>query len=329
MRVHYKSWIGLILSVAFLYLAIHNVEWRDVFASWREARLDLLLFGVVLLVGSWFVSAVRWRILLLSVKRLRVRDTFAYITIGYLANTILPLRLGDVARASLIGRKKEVGISRALGSIALERVMDLLMLVLLTLALAQIIEIPAPIQAGLSSMMLVAGIALTGMIVLSCTQSRLPRLSQWLSKVMPERFVTRILVLLGNFSSGADVFRKPMKLLAVLALSVMVWAMVGLATLVWIKGFHIEVPWFAGFFVLVMVNLGSAIPSSPGYVGVYHYLAVLALSLWVPDRSVALAYAIGTHALNMLANVALGGFFLAREGVSLQGLRSEAGGLKS
>ena len=329
MRAHYKSWIGLALSVVFLFLALRNVEWPDVWKSWRAARLDLLLLGVVLLIGSWMVAAVRWRILLLSSKRLRVRDTFAYITIGYLANTVLPLRLGDLARASLIGRKKAVGISRSLGSIAVERVMDLLMLAAITLMIALIIEIPAPIQAGLTTMMGAALIALTGLIALSFNQSRLPGLSQWLSKVMPGRLADRILVLLKNFSSGADVFRQPMGLLAVVSLSALVWGLVGLATLVWIWGFHLEVPWFAGFFVLIMVNLGSAIPSSPGYVGVYHYLAVLALSLWVPDRSAALAYAIGSHALNMLANVGLGAYFLTREGISLRDLRAQAGSQKS
>lgn len=326
MRTHYKSWIGLALSVIFLFLALRNVEWPDVWNSWRAARLDLLLLGVVLLVGSWIIAAVRWRILLLSAKRLTVRDTFAYITIGYLANTVLPLRLGDLARASLIGRKKEVGISRSLGSIALERVMDLLMLVAMTLGLALIIEIPVPIQAGLTTMMGAALIALTGLIVLSFNQARLPGLSRWLAKVMPQRLAERVLVLLTNFSAGADVLRKPAGMLAVIALSALVWVVVGLATLVWIKGFHLDVPWYAGFFVLIMVNLGSAIPSSPGYVGVYHYLAVLALSLWVPDRSAALAYAIGSHALNMLANVGLGAYFLTREGVSLRDLRSEVDG---
>lgn len=322
-RSSLKTWIGLALSLLFLGLALRNVEWSGVWDSWRAARLDLLLLGTALLVGSWFIAAVRWRVLLSGVEGLRVRDTFAYITIGYLANTVLPLRLGDLARASLIGRKKGVGISRSLGSIAIERLMDVLMLVALTLVLMRVLEIPAPIQAGLTSMVAVALVGLVGLIAISLNRAHLPRFTAWLARIMPHRLADRVMTLLGNFSSGADVLHRPAGFLSVVLLSAGVWLTAGLGTLAWVVAFHLAVPWYAGFFVLVMVNLGSAIPSSPGYVGVYHYLAVLALSLWTPDRNAALAYAIGTHALNMLANVGLGSYFLTREGVSLRSLKTE------
>lgn len=322
-RTSLKSGIGLALSAAFLWLALRNVEWAGVWSSWSAARVDLLAAGTALLVGSWVLAAFRWRLLLSGADGLRARDTFAYILIGYLANTILPLRLGDLARASLIGRKKNVGISRSLGSIAIERLMDVLMLVALTLALMRVLEIPAPIQTGLTGMVAAGLVGLVGLMVVSLNRKHLPRLTAFLAKIMPHRLADRVTTLLGNFSSGADVLHRPAGFLAVAALSAGVWLAAGLGTLAWVTAFHLEVPWYAGFFVLVMVNLGSAIPSSPGYVGVYHYLAMLALSLWTDDRSAALAYAIGTHALNMLANVGLGSFYLAREGVSLRSLKAE------
>ena len=322
-RASVKSWIGLALSLLFLGLALRNVEWAGVGSSWRAARVDWLVLGTALLVGSWVIAAFRWRLLLSGVAGLRTRDTFAFIMIGYLANTVLPLRLGDLARASLIGRKKNVGISRALGSIAIERLMDVLMLVALTLALMRVLEIPAPIQAGLTGMVAAGLVGLVGLMAVSLNRKHLPRLTAFLAKIMPHRLADRVTTLLGNFSSGADVLHRPAGFLAVVALSAGVWLAAGVGTLAWVTAFHLDVPWYAGFFVLVMVNLGSAIPSSPGYVGVYHYLAMLALSLWTPDRNAALAYAIGTHALNMLANVGLGSFYLMREGVSLRSLRAE------
>ena len=323
-RASVKSWIGLALSLLFLGLALRNVEWAGVWSSWRAARMDLLFLGTALLVGSWIVAAFRWRLLLSGTASLRTRDTFAFIMIGYLANTVLPLRLGDLARASLIGRKKELGISRALGTIAIERLMDVLMLVALTLALMRVLEIPAPIQAGLTGMVAAGLVGLVGLMAVSLNRKHLPRLTAFLAKIVPHRLADRVTTLLGNFSSGADVLHRPAGFLAVVALSAGVWLAAGAGTLAWVTAFHLDVPWYAGFFVLVMVNLGSAIPSSPGYIGVYHYLAMLALSLWTPDRNATLAYAIGTHALNMLANVGLGSFFLAREGVSLRNLKAEA-----
>ncbi len=315
--------VGLLISVVFLFLAVRNIHWPDVWTAWRGARVDLLVAGSALLVLGWGVAAVRWRILLAPSPGLRVRDAFAYICIGYLSNTVLPFRLGDLARATLIGRKKDLGISRALGSIALERVLDLLALTGVALVLAWAMEIPPAIQA--------AGITLAGgalgalvfLVVLAFHQKRLHRITAVLAKVMPHHLADKVMTLIRNFSAGADILRRPMGVVSVCGLSMLGWGLAGLTTWTWIRAFQLPVPWQGAFFVLVVINLGSAIPSSPGYVGVYHYLAVLALSLWVPDRNAALAYAIGTHALNMLLNALLGSFFLAREGLSLQGLKAQ------
>jgi hypothetical protein len=93
----------------------------------------------------------------------------------------------------------------------------------------------------------------------------------------------------------------------------------------YIAAFHLHAPWYAGFFVLTVTNLGSAIPSSPGFIGVYHYLAVLALSVWIPDKSEALGYAIGTHGINVLTNILIGCTCLAREGIALQSIAATGG----
>lgn len=316
-------WIGLLISVAFLFLAVRNIHWPDVWAAWRAARPDLLLLGVVLLVAGWGVSATGWRVLLSPAPGLRVRDTFAYICIGFLANTVLPFRLGELARATLIGRKKGLGISRALGSIAMGRVFDLLTLISIILIVALAMDIPPVIQTALASVA-VGGIgALLFLVFLAFHQERLPRFTAVLTRIMPHRLAEKIMALVQGFSAGASVLRRPARLLLVAALCALGGSLAGTTVWVWTRAFHLAVPWHGAFFVLVVVNLGSAIPSSPGYVGVYHYLAVLALSPWIPDRNAALAYALGTHALNMIANAGLGSYFLAREGISLRGLKSE------
>lgn len=320
-RHRLKFWIGLSISAVFLLLALHDVAWADVWDSWKSARVALLLAGTLLLVASWVMSAIRWRLLLAPAPGLRIRDTFAYITIGYLANTVLPLRLGDLARATLIGRNKGLGISRSLGSMAFERILDLLALLGIAMALTWLMEIPPLIKTGVASM---TGLALGGLvfiIFISWSKKRLDALSHLLNLILPDRLTGRIATLLANFTSGMTALHLPWHLAAVSALSLLVWGCAGLAAWTWTAAFNLSLPWFAPFFVLVVINLGSAIPSSPGYIGVYHYLAVLALSVWVPDRNPALAYAFGTHALNMLANVSLGAFFLVREGVSLRALR--------
>ena len=312
------------VSLIFLALAFRKVEWPEVLQAWSGARPVWMAAGLLLLVLAWWVAALRWKVILHPAPQVRVVDTFSFITIGYLANTILPLRLGDLARATLMGRRRGLGISRSLGSMALERLMDIITLLFFILLLSLLMEIPSLVKAGLATMAGGALVMLAGLVMLSFHRERLSYVQKALAWVLPGPMALRVVTLIDRFCGGLEVIRDPARLLVVFALSVAGWAVTGLATYVWLLAFNLPLPWFAGIFVLVVINLGSAIPSSPGYVGVYHYLAVLALSAWNVDRGSALAYAIGTHALNMLANVSLGAFFLAREGVSLHDLRTEA-----
>lgn len=313
----------MVVSLVFLALAFRKVEWPDVLHAWSGAQPIWMVVGLVLLILAWWVAAVRWKVILHPAPQVRVADTFSFITIGYLANTILPLRLGDLARATLMGRRRRIGISRSLGSMALERLMDIITLLFFILLLSLLMEIPSLVKAGLATMTGGALVMLAGLVMLSFHRERLYYVQKALEWVLPGPLALRVVTLIDRFSGGLEVIRDPARLLVVFALSVAGWAVTGFATYIWLLAFNLPLPWFAGIFVLVVINLGSAIPSSPGYVGVYHYLAVLALSAWGVERSPALAYGIGTHALNMIANVSLGAFFVAREGVSLHDLRTE------
>ena len=319
---HAQIGLGLAASLIFLSLAVRNIHWSDVWTAWLQARWSLLVRGALILVAGWGVAAVRWRILL-AAPGLRVRDTFAYLCIGYLANTVLPFRLGELARATLLGRKRELGVGRVLGSIALERVLDLLALMGVVLLLALAMDIPPAIQAAAATLAVGGMGALVFLAVLAFQKERWHRVAPLLARIMPRRLAERVVGLVEGFASGASAMRRPGALVAAGGLSLAIWGMAGMATWAWVRAFQLPVPWFGAFFVLVAVNLSSAIPSLPGYVGVYHYAAVLALSVWVPEESAALAYAFGSHALNMLANALLGSWFLAREGLSLKGLRAE------
>ena len=323
---YWQVWLGVLISAVFLVLAVRNIQWTDVWASWMQARWGLLGLGILTLIAGWGVAAVRWRILLAPAPGLRVRDTFAYICIGFLANTVLPFRLGELARATLLGRRKGLGVGRVLGSIALERTCDLFALLGLVLVLGLAMDIPPAIQTAVPTLA-VGGLGmLGGLTFLAFHQDRWHRVMPALDRVMPRHVAARIIGLVESISSGALALRRPRALVAMGGLSVLIWGGAGIATWLWIRAFQFPVPWYGAFFVLIMVNLSSAIPSSPGYVGVYHYAAVLALSIWVPDTSLAMAYAFGSHALNMLANVGLGAWFLSQEGLSLKNLNAETPG---
>jgi len=322
LRGSLSFWLGLLISAVFLVLAIRQVDWAGTIVTLSSASLPLLGLGMGLLVMTFTVFAIRWRVLLSSSARLPVRDAFSYIMIGYLANTVLPLRLGDVARAALMGRRHSISGSLVFGSVMLERVLDVLTLLVLALGLSLMMDIPPIVRA---SMMAFAGgalVALMGLFLLARNEDRLPGLVVRLPASAPRMLAERLVGLVARFAGGLRTLRNGRQLGQALFLSGLAWAVAGAATICWVQAFHLPTPWYAGLFVLAVINLGGAIPSSPGAIGVYHYLAVLALSVWVTDKSAALGYAIGTHGVNTLINILIGGGCLAREGISLRSLGS-------
>ena len=315
-----KFYLGLLSSVIFLALAMQQVDWARTASTLRDADWLLVSLGIVAAVATIVTFSFRWRLLLSSTAELSVNDTFAYIMIGYLANIVFPLRLGEVARAVLLGKKHRISASLVFGSVVLERTLDLLTVLLLAVAISFAIDIPPVIRAG---MMILAGAGLVMLVALLFLSRSENRVFGWvgrLSGFAPRILAERLTMLVERFAEGLSALRHGRELGLVLCLSALAWTIAGTASVSFIAAFHLPAPWYAGFFVLTVTNLGSAIPSSPGFIGVYHYLAVMALSVWVPDKSEALAYAIGTHGISVLLNILLGCACLAREGIALNGI---------
>jgi hypothetical protein len=316
--------MGLVLGVVFVALAIRQVDWSNTFDTLRLVDVPMVVLGTVLLLGTVVLFSVRWRALLLTSGKLNVTDTFSYLMIGNLTNTVLPFRLGDVVRAALIGRQHNIGIGPAFGSVVLERMLDILLVMVLLLVLSLAIDIPPVVRFG---MILVAGgtLGLLAVVIgLTFSEHRLPDLVWRLTSLAPQAISQRIITWAMPFVSGLQVLRDRRQLGMALAISVLAWGVAGAGTMFWIKAFHLDAPWYSAFFVLAVVNIGAAIPSSPGAIGIYHYLAILALSVWVTDQSALLGYAIGTHGLILTVNILVGGACLIWRGLTLASIKTMA-----
>ena len=320
----FRLWIGIAFGVVFVALAIRQVDWSNTFDTLRLVDVPMVILGTVLLLGTVVLFSVRWRILLPTSGELNVTDTFSYLMIGNLTNTVLPLRLGDVVRAALIGRRHNIGVGPAFGSVVLERMLDILLVMTLLLVLSLAIDIPPVVRAG---MILIAGGTLGLLVVLiglTFSEHRLPDLVRRLTSLAPQAVSQRIVTWVVRFVSGLQALRNRRQLGMALAISALAWGVAGTGTMLWINAFHLDAPWYSAFFVLTVVNIGAAIPSSPGAIGVYHYLAILALSVWVNDQSALLGYAIGTHGLILSVNIIVGGACLVWRGLTLASIKTMA-----
>ena len=315
-----KFCVGVLSSAIFLTLALQQVDWARTVATLRGTNWVLASLGIGAAVATIVTFAFRWRLLLSSTAELSVKDTFSYIMIGYLANIVFPLRMGEVARAVLLGRRHGIRASVVFGSVVLERTLDVLTILMLALCVSFMMNIPPVVRGGMITFAAAGLTTFVALLFLARSGNRILDLPGNLPAFIPRLLAERLAILVLRFAEGLGTLRAGRELGSVLCLSVLAWAIAGTATISYIAAFHLDAPWYAGFFVLTVTNLGSAIPSSPGFVGVYHYLAVLALSVWVPDRSEALGYAIGTHGISVLTNILIGCTCLAREGIALHSI---------
>lgn len=318
-----RSWkkcrfgIGVVFSLTCLWLVLRQVAWSRALIAIQSADVRLILLGSLLLVLTWGGFAVRWRVLLLNAAPVRWSEAFSYIMIGYAVNAVLPLRLGDVSRILFINRKHGVNFAFTTATLIMERLLDVLTMVVLAGLIMSVIPVPELIRHAVRAVAFTAVGTCLLLILVSRSQQRLARLESYLNGYWSCRFLGAGFGILKKLSGALKVMTEHKQIVFFGLLSLLSWMVAGLSMVCYVRAFDLQVPWFAGFLLLVIINLGSAIPSSPGFLGVFEYLFVMALSVWLVDGSVSLGVAIVIHAINLGLILGLGLIAAWWEGVKL------------
>ncbi len=309
-------WLGILSSLIFLFLVFRNVRWLELAAVLHTVNWTILLLAAAIYALSLMVRGLCWQALLAPLGPVSTKDAVTYANIGYMANSLLPLRAGEVIRAALLAQKRRLVKSAVLATIVLERLLDILILGALAMVLALTIPIPPIVRQGILVTALLGCLALIGVwaaaggSVTNFSEARLPR---WL----PRR-ATRVAVsLMRSFVNGLSVVRSVKQTAVASCYSLLAWSLVSVSVYLMMAACELRLPWYAALLVMVVVNLGSAIPSSPGSIGVVHFLAVVAVSPWAVNQEVAVGFSIVFHALSFSVTVVLGGTCLLKEKLGL------------
>ena len=241
---------------------------------------------------GYLVRTVRWRVILSAEAAMPFSRLLSVLVIGFASNNVLPARLGEFVRATLLQRTGRVRFSFALATIFLERIWDGLVLVLILFVIGVLNVVPdrggvldrvellaAPVFLGLSLF-----------IALALWRAALAeRVVTAVARPLPARVGERVLSLFRGFLGGLATMRRPGRLGATVLLSLVIWAIEGLAyyALTWAFDLSLGAATrlVLAFTVLVMVNLSIMIPSAPGYVGTFDAAGGVALRLFgVPPR---------------------------------------------
>ncbi|MCB0077294.1 MAG: flippase-like domain-containing protein [Anaerolineales bacterium] len=313
--------IGTLISLVLLGWVLMQTDWALVWARLREANYLLLAAGGAAIGVSIGMRAWRWTIMLEPEAPARpIATLFDAVNIGYLANNLLPARLGDLLRAYLAKEWTTASAPFALSTTVVERLLDTLLIILMLLALLPILPVPDwAVRGGLLLGAVVTGVALL-LTVAAANRTRIEPLLLRLMRPLPldhARWSDRLLSLLDGFALA----RQPHRLLRVLAVSIGVWGFAVVAYWLIFRAFGLDpLGLTSAIFVLALGALSMGAPSAPSAAGTFDAAATWALTLLGVAENLAGGVALVIHIVNFIVVTLLGLWSLLRRGLSLSDL---------
>ena len=238
------------------------------------------------------------------------------VMIGYMANNVLPLRAGEIVRVYVVARRWGHGFWTSLATLIVERVLDSLAIVLILALLIPFIAVPGVLQWAAGALFAIDLLGIAVLVGMAAGPARSQRIVERLTRRWP-RLEARVLGILATFVRGLQGIRTPAHSLPLLVWTVIVWTIPALAAWTALQALDLDLPFLAGWTVLGFVGLGVAIPSAPGYVGVFHAAAALAVGIFGVSQPAAVGFALVFHAAQYVPITLAGWLYLLREHLSL------------
>ena len=326
MSRHIKLALGIAVSVVCIWISMRDVRLAEVWIALRAARpLGFLAVIGTTLFGFW-IRAFRWRWLMPPDRKVSLTSLYRATMIGFMANNLLPFRLGEFVRAWALGRSEGMSKTRVFATVVVERVVDMITLIaifgiaLLVHPLSQNTEGGRLAYLGARALVFMC-VALTAFIAFLEHQPRVMHaLLERATSMLPATVRDRTRGTLGEFLDGLALFKDLPKLLWVFFLSFAMFGVVVLGLHASLWALHIDVPWYGGLVMLVITAIGIMVPAAPGYVGTLNVACKYGLALFGVHGDVAAAFSWFYWAGQWIPVTVVGLYFLRKDGLSLKSL---------
>ncbi len=297
-------------------------------AAASQANYVIILLMPILVFFSHWLRALRWRYLLDPIARIDLGTLFSALLLGYMTNTFLPAHLGEFVRAYVVAKKRPISGGAVFATIVIERLIDVFTLLLLMAMTVIVFPFPEWVRKSgyISFAVIVAAFAL--LLIARKHRAAATRLSDRLLRPFPAGVRAKVNGLLHAFLDGVVGLKRRSDYIVVAALSLLIWFCYGYVFQLGLKAFSFtqtySLPWTTPLVLLVITTIAVVVPSSPGYVGTYHYLCRLSLELFGVPESEALTFALVLHGVNFLPILIVGLILLPLTGVSLKSVQEQA-----
>ncbi|MBN1561343.1 flippase-like domain-containing protein [candidate division KSB1 bacterium] len=328
----FKDWkviVGLCIAIVCLFFAFKDVDLLQMWSAFKDARYLYFIPAVAILFFSHMLRAWRWQLLLAPIASIRWKTLFSSLLIGYMANTFLPAHLGEFIRAYLVGKKSSVSGSAVFATIVIERILDVFTLLILMAFTIIIFPFPDWVRKSGYISFAFIGLLFIGLVLVKKHRDRALAIVNRVLKPLPANIRHKINELLLSFLEGVVSLKTKRHYIFVTLLSVLIWAcyayifQLGLYAFNFVEKYS-TITWITPLVLLVITTIAVLVPSSPGYVGTYHWLCQISLGLFGVPESDALSFAFTVHGVNFIPILIAGLVLVSLMGMSVKSMQSEA-----
>jgi glycosyltransferase 2 family protein len=317
---NFQTVVGLLVTAGIIWLGLSRINLPHTLAAFTVVRVGYVFAGGALVVVVIAILAVRWHVLLPRNPDVPIRFVFCYLMIGYMVNAIVPLRLGDLVRAYLLGRRHGIAVSTTLSTVVVERFFDVIAIVVIGLLVSTVLDLPPLVEIGLRTFAVVGVAGACVLYGLSFWGEGINRLAWRKTDSGRLRWLDPVLQRLDYFCKALTVLHDWRRLLAASAFTLAGWSVLSASLSMFALSFRLQVPYLAGALMMVATSLGASIPSAPGSTGVFHALTVLALSVWSVPTEEAVAVGVLAHGVTIALHIVLGVLCASLVGIRLLSL---------
>lgn len=329
--MNWKFWLGIGISVVLIFFLFRGVDYHKLWDASSRANLYLWIPAFLIQYLLMLIRALRWQYLMGHIKKIRVRSLFSATTIGFMANNLLPARMGEFVRAYVIGEKEGVSVTSSFATIVVERLFDIVAVLLMTVSVFLLFELPGgvaevknTVRGGAIALLIISITLVVFLFLLIRYREKALSILKIFLRPFPERVQEQAILFINSLASGLEIVKDAPALIMVSIYSAMNWVVSAIPIYIITLSFGFTLPFSSALLILVLLAFAVSVPSSPGYVGPFHYAIYLGLGFYGIGKEEAIGMAIVMHLAQFVPLVVLGLFLLWREKLSFGMIKGAA-----
>jgi glycosyltransferase 2 family protein len=329
MKIGWRGLLGVVISVALLWWTLRGESFPEIWQVLRASNIPLLILSAAVATLTFPIRALRWRYILEpTAGTLPFGPLWRSTAIGMMVNNVALGRAGELARAFVLSREvRTLPFTASLASLVVDRVFDAVVILLILLVVVSLPGFPAgAIIGGMPVnrlLLLGAGLAvgaMLGLILIALFPDRMVRMWDSMLGSRAPRLKERGRGVLQAFGSGLSVLRDPRRSLVVFLIALAGWLVNGMSFWIAFRAVGIEGTVSSALFLQSILAMAVAIPSAPGFFGLFEAATKVALGVYGIDDTMAVSYALGYHLLSFIPITLIGFWYLGRMGLHLKEL---------